>query len=143
MMHRAGTQCNSHGTWGSVLMCAKKFTIWICIRAKCATVPHKKRNATWGGSHKPKGMVIMALSRAFEERLSSPANFGKLFGLGLLLSVAAFLMQTSPVDIGGRTTPAVRLRLIDASEPSAPQPVYNPEAGMSASELMQRWEPAI
>jgi hypothetical protein len=38
---------------------------------------------------------------------------------------------------------AVRLRLIDASEPSAPQPVYNPEAGMSASELMQRWEPAI
>ena len=36
--------------------------------------------------------------------------------------------------------PISRLRLIDASEPSAP---FNPEAGMSAAQLMQRWEPQI
>jgi Transglycosylase SLT domain len=82
----------------------------------------------------------MALSRALEEKLSSLPNLTRLFGFGLFLGV--LLMQTNPVDITGRTAPVVRLRLIDASEPP-PQPVYNPEAGMSASELMQRWEPAI
>ena len=87
--------------------------------------------------------VAMALSRAIEEKLSSPPNFGKLFGIGLFLGVVAFLMQTSPVDLAGMRNAPVRLRLIDASGPSAPQPVYEPEAGMSATELMQRWEPMI
>jgi len=85
----------------------------------------------------------MTLPRLLEEKLLSPPNFGRLSTFGLLLGVAAFLIQTSPVDIAGRTVPSVRLRLIDASGPSAQQPIYNPEAGMSASELMQRWEPAI
>ena len=86
--------------------------------------------------------MTMALSRAIEEKLSSPPNFGKLFSLSLFLGVVAFLMQTSPVGMATLRMPMVSLRIIDASEPP-PAPVYNPEAGMSASELMQRWEPMI
>ena len=84
----------------------------------------------------------MALSRAVEEKLSSPPNFGKLFGLSLFLGVVAFLMQTSPVGIATLRMPSVHLRIIDASGPP-PAPVYNPEAGMSAADLMRRWEPII
>ena len=83
----------------------------------------------------------MAQSRAIAERLSSPPSVKALATLGLLLGVTVFLMQTNPVDIGGlHIAPPVRLRLIDASEPA---PLPNPEAGMSAGELMQRWEPMI
>jgi hypothetical protein len=88
-------------------------------------------------------MMAMALSRAIEEKLSTPPNFGKLFVLSLFLGTVAFLLQTSPVGIATLRMPVVRLRMIDASGPSAQQPVYDPEAGMSASELMQRWEPMI
>ena len=84
----------------------------------------------------------MALSRAIDERLSSPPNLGKLFALSVFLGAAAFLLQTSPVAIATLHMPAVRLRIIDASG-SPPAPLYDPEAGMSASELMQRWEPMI
>ena len=52
----------------------------------------------------------------------------------------AFLLQTSPVAISTLHIPNLRLRIIDAS---APRAAYNPEAGMSATELMQRWEPMI
>ena len=85
----------------------------------------------------------MALSRAIEEKLSSPPNFGKLLMLSLFLGTVVFLLQTSPVGIATLRMPVVRLRMIDASGPSAQQPVHDPEAGMSASELMQRWEPMI
>jgi hypothetical protein len=81
----------------------------------------------------------MALSRALAGKLSFPPNFGKLFTLTALLGMA-FLMQTSPAGIA--TLGRVELRIIDAAEPPPP-PVYNPEAGMSARELMQRWEPMI
>ncbi len=60
--------------------------------------------------------------------------------LGLLLNLAAFPPQTRPVNIAGHLTSPARLRLIDASRPAAP---FNPEAHMSATELMQRWEPMI
>ena len=82
----------------------------------------------------------MALSRAIEGKLSSAANFRKLFVLGLFASAAAFLLQTRPVNLSHvHVSAPVQLRLIDASDPVMP----NPEAGMSAAQLMQRWEPMI
>jgi hypothetical protein len=86
----------------------------------------------------------MALSRAIEQKLSSPPNFGKLFGIGLFLGTVAFLFQTSPVDMSALHIAApVQLRIIDAEGSSAPRPVYDPEAGMTSAELMARWEPTI
>jgi hypothetical protein len=82
----------------------------------------------------------MALSRAIEEKLSSPGNFRKLFTLGLFVSVAAFLLQTRPTNHLGTIPSPLHLRLIDAA---GPRPMPNPEAGMNAAQLMQRWEPMI
>lgn len=59
---------------------------------------------------------------------------------GLFLSMAAFLLQTKPVNINGPLAAPARLRLIDAAGPAQ---LPNPEAHMSAAELMQRWEPHI
>jgi hypothetical protein len=78
----------------------------------------------------------MALSRATDEKLLSPPNARKMFGLVLLLGTA-FLLQTSPVGHGNLRLPSVRL--IDASGPAP----ANPEDAMSPSQLMQRWEPMI
>ena len=89
------------------------------------------------------GVLLGGLNHASRQKSFDSDSFLLWCLLVVVLGVAAFLIQTSPVDIAGRTVPSVRLRLIDASGPSAQQPIYNPEAGMSASELMQRWEPAI
>jgi soluble lytic murein transglycosylase-like protein len=80
----------------------------------------------------------MALSRAIDEKLSSASNLPRLFALGLLLSATAFLPQTRPVGHADFHI-ASPVRIIDASGPAA----FDPEAGMSPSQLMQRWEPII
>jgi hypothetical protein len=79
----------------------------------------------------------MALSRLSEEKFSS--TFAKLLLSGLLLGGAAYLLRPSQMATL-HVTPPVRVTMIDAS---GPPPVFNPEAGMSPAELMQRWEPAI
>ena len=82
----------------------------------------------------------MPLSRVSEEKISAPLNFGKLLATGLMLGGTAFLLQHRPAEMALHQTAPVRLTIIDAA---APPPVFNPEAGMSANELMQRWEPTI
>jgi soluble lytic murein transglycosylase-like protein len=85
---------------------------------------------------------IMAHSRAVAEKLSAPPNFRFILLTGMMLAGAAFLIQSRPVQMEAlRLAAPVSLRIIDASAP--PPPVFNPEAGLSASELMQRWEPMI
>jgi hypothetical protein len=65
---------------------------------------------------------------------------------GLILGGLGFLSQNRPVQMEALKLAApVELRIIDATGPSAPAPapVFNPDAGMSAGELMGRWEPLI
>src|SRR5580704_9061845 len=85
----------------------------------------------------------MAHSRAVAEKLSAPPNFKKLLVTGLILGGMAFLMQNRPVQMEAlRLTAPVRIAIIDASGPPAP-PVFDPDAGTPARELMARWEPLI
>jgi hypothetical protein len=79
----------------------------------------------------------MAPSRAIDEKLSSPLNVRKMLAAVLLLGTA-IVLQTNPVGHANLHIPSM-VRLIDASRPAA----VDPEAGMSASQLMQRWEPMI
>jgi soluble lytic murein transglycosylase-like protein len=59
-----------------------------------------------------------------------------------MLAGAAALLQNKPMEMQVlRMAAPVRLAIMDI--PSSPQPLFNPEAGMSAKELMQRWEPII
>ena len=86
----------------------------------------------------------MALSRAVAEKLSAPPNFKMLLITGMMLAGIAFLLQNKPLEMEAlRLTEPVRIRIIDAVNPPAPQPVFNPDAGMSTRELMERWEPLI
>jgi hypothetical protein len=79
----------------------------------------------------------MALSRLSAENLSG--NFAKLLLSGLMLAGSAFLLRPGEMATM-RVAPPVHVTMIDAS---GPPPVFNPEAGMSPAELMQRWEPTI
>jgi hypothetical protein len=82
----------------------------------------------------------MAQSRAAAKKLS--ANLKILFITGAMLAGAVALLQNKPMEMQVlRMTTPVRLGLMDI--PSPPQPLFNPEAGMSAKDLMQRWEPII
>ncbi len=82
----------------------------------------------------------MTLSRVLKEKKSSPLNFGKLLGTGLMLGAIAFLLQNRPAEMTSlQNAPPVRISLIDASAP----PAFNPEGAMSSAQLMQRWDPAI
>lgn len=82
----------------------------------------------------------MTLSRAFEEKITAPPNFGKLLATGLMLGAIAFLLQNRPAEFAAlRHAPPVHISLIDASAP----PASNPEGAMSSAQLMQRWDPAI
>ena len=82
----------------------------------------------------------MTLSRVLKEKKSSPLNFGKLLGTGLMLGAIAFLLQNRPAEMTSlQNAPPVRISLIDASAP----PAVNPEGAMSSAQLMQRWDPAI
>jgi hypothetical protein len=81
--------------------------------------------------------TFMALSRVSEEKFSG--TLAKLLLSGLLLGGAAYLLRPSQMATL-RVAPPVRVTMIDAS---GPPPVFNPEAGMSPAELMQRWEPTI
>jgi Transglycosylase SLT domain len=84
----------------------------------------------------------MAHSRAIAEKLSAPQNFKGLLLSGMILAGTAFLIQNKPVEMEPlHMAVPVPVRVIDASQ--LPQPVFNPEDGMSASQLMQRWEPII
>jgi Transglycosylase SLT domain len=80
----------------------------------------------------------MTQSRVLED-FSAPLNFGKLLGTGLMLGAIAFLLRNHPADIASLPSAPAHVTIIDAVAP----PVFNPEAGMSAAELMQRWEPTI
>jgi len=86
----------------------------------------------------------MAHSLAVAEKLSAPPNFKKLLVTGLILGGMAFLMQNRPVQMEAlKLTAPVRIAIIDAAGPPAQPPVFNPDAGMSARDLMARWEPLI
>jgi hypothetical protein len=80
----------------------------------------------------------MALSRLSGEKPS--ATFAKLLLGGLLLGSAAVMLRPGHQMADLHLTPPVHVTVIDAS---GPPPVFDPEAGMSPSELMARWEPAI
>jgi soluble lytic murein transglycosylase-like protein len=86
----------------------------------------------------------MAQSRAVAEKLSAPPNFKILLVTGTILAGLAFLLQNRPVEMEAlRMAAPVQLRSIDAAGPSQPQAVFNPDAGVSTREMMQRWEPII
>ena len=86
----------------------------------------------------------MAHSRVIAEKLSAPPNFKKLLVTGLILGGMAFLLQNRPVQMEAlRLTAPVRIAIIDASGPLAPPSVLNPDAGISARDLMARWDPLI
>jgi len=79
-------------------------------------------------------------SRAFEEKISAPLNFGTLVGTSLMLGAVAFLLQNRPAEFAAlRHAAPAHVTIIDAAAP----PVSNPEDAMSSAQLMQRWEPAI
>ena len=82
----------------------------------------------------------MTHSRAFEEKISAPLNFGTLVGTSLMLGAVAFLLQNRPAEFAAlRHAAPAHVTIIDAAAP----PVSNPEDAMSSAQLMQRWEPAI
>jgi hypothetical protein len=86
----------------------------------------------------------MAHSGAIAQKLSAPQNFKKLLVTGLMLGGMAFLLQNRPVQMEAlKLTAPVRIAIIDASGPPAPPPVFNPDSGISAHDLMARWEPLI
>jgi hypothetical protein len=83
----------------------------------------------------------MTLSRVFEQKIIAPLNFGKLLAAGLILGAAAFLLQNRPVELAAlHPVSPPRITIIDAAMPA---PAFDPEDGMSPTELMQRWEPTI
>jgi Transglycosylase SLT domain len=86
----------------------------------------------------------MAQSRAVAERLSAPPNFKALLVTSLALAGIAFLLQNRPAEMAAlRLAAPVEIQIIDATGPSAPQPVFDPDAGMSGRELIERWDPLI
>jgi soluble lytic murein transglycosylase-like protein len=87
----------------------------------------------------------MALSRAIAEKLSAPPDFKKILLSGMALAGIAFLMQHRPVEMQAmRMAAPLRMPIIEiAPAITAPQPALDPDAGMSARELMERWEPLI
>ena len=86
----------------------------------------------------------MAQSRAIAERLSAPLNFKALLVTGLALAGIAFLLQNRPAEMAAlRLAAPVEVQIVDARGPSAPQPVFDPDAGTSGRELIERWDPLI
>jgi soluble lytic murein transglycosylase-like protein len=88
----------------------------------------------------------MAPSRAVAEKLSAPQNFRRLLAAGLILGGLAFLLQNRPVQMEALKLAApVELRIIDATGTPKPAPAsaFNPDAGMSARDMMERWDPLI
>jgi hypothetical protein len=86
----------------------------------------------------------MAQSRVVAERLSAPPNFKRLLLTGLVLAGIAFLLQNRPAEMAAlRLAAPVEMRIIDATAPSAPPPVFDPDAGMSGRALIERWDPLI
>lgn len=81
----------------------------------------------------------MTLSRVSAEKFSASLNFSKLLATGLILGAVAFLLQNHTTGTAVPYHASARVTIIDAT----PLPAFNPEAGMSAAELMRRWEPTI
>jgi soluble lytic murein transglycosylase-like protein len=86
----------------------------------------------------------MAQSRAVAEKLSAPLNFKGILVSGMMLAGIAFLFQNKPAEMEAlRLAAPVHLRIIDATGPSAPQAMFDPDSGISTHERMQRWDPII
>ena len=89
----------------------------------------------------------MALSRAVAEKLSGPQNFKNLLVAGMLLGGLAFLLQNSPLEMAAlKLARPVEMRIIDATGSGPIETIRvspNPDAGMSARQLMDRWDPLI
>lgn len=76
-----------------------------------------------------------------------PRNFARTVVLGTLCCITALMLQTANFGPQRNLTlhrPAALTRLIDASQPAAPEPTsYDAEAEMSSSQLLNRWDALI
>ena len=77
-----------------------------------------------------------------------PRNLARTLLLGSLCCVAALMLQTANFgpqrDLRAMHRPSMLVRLIDAARPQPVEPsAYDIEAGMSSSQLLNRWDSVI
>jgi len=77
-----------------------------------------------------------------------PRNLARTLLLGSLCCVAALMLQTANFgpqrDLTAMHRPSMLVRLIDAAQPQPVEPsAYDIEAGMSSSQLLNRWDSVI
>jgi hypothetical protein len=84
----------------------------------------------------------MPLSRAIAKNRSG--DIRKVFLSGIVLAGLILLIEDKPAEQEAmRLTQPVRVQILEAIAPPAPKIVFDPDAGLSPRQLMERWEPLI